>query len=934
MTGSATWETLAGRDEQRARLTSFLESGDRSRSALALSGRLGSGKTALLEATLASARSAGYRVLTASGAKVEAGIGLATLNQVLWPERDAMSARDRRNYAALAGAFGQGPATAVDPERFADAALAALDRPGVHSPVLIAVDDMQWADGLSAAVLAALARAASGRRLAVLVAYRADEPAVLDVSGFDVVQVPSLDVRAASTLLERLAPSLAPSVHARLLHEAQGNPLALVELADVLTPAQRRAQQAIPPVLPLSRRLRAMFTSRVLELDEAVRRLLVLIALDDGGRLYRIAAARGQSTAELLASPELRRAVSAGLINLTDGAEPGVIFDHPLLRPALVAMSDMDWRRRANRDLARAYADDAARSVPHLAAAAEGYDGPVAHRLAERGYACLDRGDAVSAVAALVQAAELSPDSIDRNRRFAHAAHLCVDVIGDLGQASTLLAEAHCAAPTTQRTPHEMVAAARLCLLSEGDVDTAHRLLMATLRAMSLEDHPDRRTVAFTLRGLVEVCKYAGRPELWPPLRAAAAAFGDVVPTDVRLLLAVLGHTAQATPAAADNVAAALARLNNAEAHEPTAVDRTATLAVLVDRVEEFSVAVRQLVDGGPVHGPVTSAVNAATVLSLDEFHRGNWKRSGHLIDDALELCREHGLTLPEVALRYGRALLAAVSGDTESVERLTTGITAWAAPRRVCTGQRLVEHARAVSALGLGRFAEAHRLLEMIGRATATPHNAPYTLWMVYDVVEAAARSGHRDEALAYVQAVRRLEVAALSSRLAVAVTGAAALTAPPSLAGLLFEEALTAPGGSQWRFDHARVRLSYGEHLRRQRRIIHARTQLGLALADFRELGAWPWVARASIELRAAGLSAAPAGDSDRILTPQQHEIAALAGSGLTNKQIAERLQLSPRTVAAHLRQVFTKLGANTRGALHDAMHMADPSAVRPGP
>ena len=106
-----------------------------------------------------------YRVLTASGARDEAGIGLATLNQVLWPEHDALSALDRRDTAALASAFGHGPATTMDPDRLADAALAALDRPGSQSPVLIAVDDVQWADRISAAVLAALARAAVGWRL-------------------------------------------------------------------------------------------------------------------------------------------------------------------------------------------------------------------------------------------------------------------------------------------------------------------------------------------------------------------------------------------------------------------------------------------------------------------------------------------------------------------------------------------------------------------------------------------------------------------------------------------------------------------------------------------------------------------------------------------------------------------------------------------------
>lgn len=137
------------------------------------------------------------------------------------------------------------------------------------------------------------------------------------------------------------------------------------------------------------------------------------------------------------------------------------------------------------------------------------------------------------------------------------------------------------------------------------------------------------------------------------------------------------------------------------------------------------------------------------------------------------------------------------------------------------------------------------------------------------------------------------------------------------------LFEEALAVPGTDRWPFELARVRLAYGERLRRVRATTEARTQLADAIDTFERLGARPWTARAGNELRATGLSVTAAGvTGPASLTPQQREIALLAAAGLTNKQIAERLFLSPRTVAAHLRQLFPKLGVASRAALRDAL------------
>jgi DNA-binding CsgD family transcriptional regulator len=166
--------------------------------------------------------------------------------------------------------------------------------------------------------------------------------------------------------------------------------------------------------------------------------------------------------------------------------------------------------------------------------------------------------------------------------------------------------------------------------------------------------------------------------------------------------------------------------------------------------------------------------------------------------------------------------------------------------------------------------------------------------------------------------------DIGALSTRLALVTAGAAAATTPDGRGVELFQAAVTTPGADHWPFDLARIQLAYGERLRRAKATAEARTLLAAALDTFQRLQARPWVGRASSELRAAGLSVDyhdPAREMES-LTPQQREIAMLAASGLTNKEIGKRLFLSHRTVGTHLYQVFPKLGISSRAGLRDAL------------
>ena len=190
-------------------------------------------------------------------------------------------------------------------------------------------------------------------------------------------------------------------------------------------------------------------------------------------------------------------------------------------------------------------------------------------------------------------------------------------------------------------------------------------------------------------------------------------------------------------------------------------------------------------------------------------------------------------------------------------------------------------------------------------------------------DLVEAALRTAHASEAAAHVRAMQEAGVAMVSSRMAMLADAAAAMIAPDDEAVELFDKSLAASDAERWPFDLARVHLLYGERLRRAGGMTEARAHLVAALEGFRRLGAKTWAERAAMELRATGQTRSRGWLQDReALTPQELEIAMLAATGLSNKQIGSRLFLSHRTVSAHLYRVFPKLGITSRAALRDAL------------
>ena len=384
----------------------------------------------------------------------------------------------------------------------------------------------------------------------------------------------------------------------------------------------------------------------------------------------------------------------------------------------------------------------------------------------------------------------------------------------------------------------------------------------------------------------------------------------------MRLAAPVLGQLDAAIQALADE-------------SDPTRIVRLAFAGIFVDRVGACRQALWRVVRDGRSGGAVGSATTALILLSLDDFLTGRWDEAEQLVDEGLKLSETHGYW--SLGGRHVKALLAAARGNRVRTQLVTSEMNQWAAPRRI---RAYGWQPRALAAVGLGDFEEAYRQVSTTNPPGTLASHVPYVIWSTLDLVEAAVRTGRHEEAGAHVNAVRKAGIAGLSSRLALLAAGSAAIAASDDNASDLFEEALAIPGIQRWPFDLARVQLLYGERLRRTRNVAESRAHLDSARETFERLGARPWTRRAASELRAAGHARLRASGQGRdALTPQEREIALLAASGLTNKQIGERLYLSHRTVGFHLHRLFPKLGINSRAALRDALASAPPDQHESG-
>ncbi|MET9340371.1 AAA family ATPase [Nonomuraea sp. NPDC003804] len=906
---------LVGREAELEQLSRFLSVVEGRGRALLLGGDPGVGKSALVAAAAELAGASGMRVLRAAGSEFEADVSYSCLNQLLLPLHADMERLPPPLREALSVALGFGVGAPTDALLVGNAALLLVRTVAAETPLALLVDDVQWIDRASAAALGFLARRVEGAGAALLLSARTGAESRLDPRGLAETVVGPLAHEAAEKLVEGRCPGLPARIRERLLDLARGNPLALTEL-----PATMRGtvRQAVPhaEVVPLSDRLQSVFASRIADLPQVTRALLLLAAFEGAGDVRVLRTALGEAAG----LADLAPAERARLVRVDDGAAR-IEFGHPLIRSAIVAGSTHEERRKAHLALAAALPDDQERRAWHLAAAATGPDEPVARLLEDSAHRVMRRGDAFAAVAALIRAAELSATSADRGRRLSEAAYIGAEASGATDDAMTLLANARRAGSDPAGSLHAANAAAFLMLNGDGDVATAHRLLVGAIETAGHGYRAEDPALAEAMHTLMLLSWYGGAPEYWEPFYRALHRMKPEPPEVLALVSATFPDPVRTGAPALATGEAILATL--ADETDPTRIMRIGTASVYLDRLGDCRESSWRLVRQGRDGGAPRRHLGALMHLCLDDYLTGRWDEAEELALEGRRVCAASGFSFFAWYFLYNGAIVAAGRGRADEAVSLAEEMVHWALPRGVTAATLFARHPRTLAAMAQGDFDAAFRHAAAMSPPGVLASHVPHCTWVMFDLVEAAVRTGRRAEARAHAEAMRAADVAALSGRMALLQAGADLLAFDDDRAVGRLESLLTHPDGERWLWDASRVRLVLGEKLRRTGAAAGARRHLLAARDGFAAMAAEPWLERVRRELRAAGHRQAdpPFGGPDA-LTAQELQIARLAASGLTNKQIAARLYLSHRTVGAHLYRVFPKLGITSRAELRDAL------------
>ncbi|MFG3283379.1 ATP-binding protein [Streptomyces sp. NPDC048111] len=872
---------LVGRQADVRRLDALLASAREGRGgALVLRGEPGIGKTALLHHLEETA--SGFLVIRASGAEFETELPFAALHQLLSPVMRQLDALPAPHRKALDIAFALDTGT-PDPFMVGVAALGLLAETVRKRPLLCIVDDAHWLDQASAKALAFLARRVSAESIALVFAVR--EPSRLPeldrLPGHLLEGLGEAEARALLTAAVR-AP-LDVRVRDRILAEARGNPLALVELPRTAGLAGMAGGFAQPD--SVSGVIEQSFRSRLELLSPTARLLVTLAAADpigDPALLWR--------AAEVLGIDEDAAAQAAALVEF--GTR--IRFSHPLARSAAYRAAPQEKRRKAHEALAAATdpVTDPDRRAWHRAQASVGPDEQIAAELEASANRARERGGIAAAAAFLERAAALTVSPAQRTERVFAAVEAKLSV-GDFDTAAELLTTVVTDDP--DKAARGDLLRGRLSFVRRrGDEGPTAYLLRAAARladtdpSWSRECYLDAAEMGLLLGGLDQVVEaVATTPPLAEPESAAAVVLAGLIS------LVSDGH----------EVAGGILRPVVGDADNHVWGKRPSLGFMLAAELWNFDamygIAARAVEAGrqfGSFHALPIGLAMRATVAA----HRGDFGTAMELISEEEAIADATGAA----PLVYPRLHLAALRGRRQEAAELFSSVD-----------QRMSLSAQWATAVLNNGLADYPAALEAAQRAVGDGAITTAGLALP-ELVEAAVRCGETEVAATALASLEERAQAGLHPwGLGVAAYTRALLTDDESD----YQEAITLLDDSALIVYRARAHLLYGEWLRRQGRRRDARTALRQAHASLSNLGMEAFTERAAGELRATGEQARSrtAQASDQ-LTMQEVHIARLVADGATSKEVAAKLFLSPRTVDAHLRNIFRKLGLTSRRQL----------------
>jgi DNA-binding CsgD family transcriptional regulator/tetratricopeptide (TPR) repeat protein len=881
--------------------------------ALVVRGDAGIGKTALLEYLIETASD--LTVLRAGGVESEMELAYSNLHLLCGPMLARLERLPRPQREALETVFGL--SVGPPPDRFLVGlgVLSFLSEAAEERPLLCVIDDAQWLDQASGLILAFVARRLVAERVGIVFAAR--EPTG-ELSGFSDLEVHGLRNGDARALLGSAMPTMSDErVRDRIIAEADGNPLALLELPRGVTASQLAGGFGLLGVSGVVGRLEQTFVRQLDALSNDGRRLLLLASaepLGDPLLLWRAGERLG------IAQATAGAAETIGLLAISER----VVFRHPLVRSMVYRSAPLQERQAVHMALAEATdrETDPDRRAWHLAAAAAGPDERVASELERCAVRAQARGGVAASAAFLHRAVALTEDPGRRADRALAAAQANVQA-GAFDAALRLLSVAEAGPPAELRSARVDVLRGQVAFASGLAGDAAPLLLNAARRLEPLDVALARQTYLDAFVASIFTGSFAGAGLLQEICRAASAA--PMPPEPRRPSDLLLDGLAVAVTDGRDAAVPMLTRAARAFAEEEIGMEEVlrwgwvAPMApiMLWDVQSWHLIDARQLEwvreAGLLLHLPIY-----LSSLGTNALWRGDLVTAASLIAEADLVANATGAPVA----RYAAVQFAAVRGSEADAVSLIETVMGEARAYKLGVGVQWCQWASAVLYNGLGEYEKALRNAEQAAEQAPALY---VSVWAVTELIEAATRTGEIGVA---VEALKRLveatSVSDSDSDWALGIqTRSRALVSEGAAAEPLYREAIDRLGRTGLRPEVARAHLLYGEWLRRERRRVDARVQLRAAHDQFTTIGMDAFAQRTRRELLATGDKVRRRNLETRDdLTAQERQIAHFARDGLSNPEIGARLFLSPRTVEWHLRKVFSKLGIRSRRELTAAL------------
>lgn len=924
-------DEIVARDEELAAIDDFLSEIATGVRVVLLDGQAGIGKTTLWRAGIAKARQRGYEVLQCRPSGAEARLSYAALADLLEPVHEqTLPALPEPQRAALGVALLLSPAgdADVDQRAVASGLLTSLRHLQQQRPLLVAVDDLQWLDTPSAALLEFALRRLDSERVGILLARRADGDELLP---FDLgrafpaervahLHIGPLSVGALHRLVRvRTGVALPRPTLLRVHSIAAGNPFFALETVRAI---QRRGEPlASAQPLPVPKSMNALVRQRFGALPPGAMRVLqaatvpsepttgLVDALVDG----RVSVSKG-----------LDRAVAAEFVELEGDR---IRFSHPLLASAVYGQMTSDERRKLHRRLA-GLVDDPEERARHLALGAKGPDSAIATALDQAARHAAGRGASSAAAELLELAVQLTPRGETAEtwrRRTEEAGYL--RAAADFAGVRSILRRLRTEMPPGRERAQAVLLLAQT---SSDDLEAADSLCGQALS----EAGGDDRLLADIHHFHGGIAVVRGDLSLGLARTRTACALAERA-GDRALLVSCLASIAlyetfigRPSPGVLERAERLEATLDTEPGVSPSAV--RARRLLYGDRLDAARERIAAWYRTMTARGHEYNRARALYLLALVEVRAGRYPHASELAGEGCDIQEQSGGQDRSAAL-YPKGLADAYLGRVDEARAAAEEGVALSHAARDAIYWIANRSVLGFLELSLGNpTAAAAQLQGLHERLAGMGYGEPNIYPLLPDAIEAMIAIGDLATARSLVDDLgERAERLDSPWALATSLRSRGLLLAAEgeltrSLAVL--QRALAAHGRMQQPFERARTLLVLGQMQRRAKQRRPARESLEAAAAIFGELGAPLWLGKATAELQRISGRAPSSGE----LTPSEARVAALVADGRTNREVGAELYITERTVEGHLSRIYSKLGVRSRAELARRLPRLDRDGV----